>query len=276
MNDYERIRDLIVYLDRNRHEQPGLENLAGYSGLSMFHLQRLFSRWAGITPKAFLKCLTVSHAKRLLRSGSSVLDASLESGLSGPGRLHDLCVSLESASPGEIKSGGAGWTIQAGFSETPFGDCLIAESPRGICHLSFVAGRDRNVEGELIRTDWPNAGLNWDDSFAARIAERLFVRSGQQQASAKLKAFVHGTDFQVRVWRALLSLPYGTLASYGNIASAIGSPESSRAVGTAVGQNRLACLIPCHRVIRSTGIIGDYRWGNERKKAIIAWETAET
>jgi AraC family transcriptional regulator, regulatory protein of adaptative response / methylated-DNA-[protein]-cysteine methyltransferase len=275
MRDYERIKAIIEFLDESRQEQPGLEELSAAAGLSPFHLHRLFSDWAGITPKAFLKCLTLNHAKELLRAGESVLSTSLEAGLSGPGRLHDLCVSLESASPGEIKAGGNGWTIKAGVSESPFGLCLIAGSPRGICHLSFVPTEDRTPATELLREDWPAATLRWDNSFACELAARLFVKPTENGSNARLKAYVRGTDFQVRVWRALLTLPPESLTSYGRIGKAIGSPDASRAVGTAVGRNPLAVLIPCHRVIRETGVIGDYRWGMERKKAILAWENAE-
>lgn len=275
MRDYERVKAIIRFLDEGREQQPSLDELALAAGLSPFHLHRLFSDWAGITPKAFLKCLTVRHAIELLRAGESVLSTSFEVGLSGLGRLHDLCVSLESASPGEIKAGGTGWIINAGFAESPFGLCLIAESPRGICHLSFDVDEDRTQAAELLRHDWPAAKLRWDDSTACEIAATLFVSPEGRRSDARLKAYVRGTDFQIRVWRALLTLPPGYLTSYGKIANAIGSPTAARAVGTAIGQNQLAVLIPCHRVIRETGVIGEYRWGAERKKAMLAWETAE-
>lgn len=275
MNDYERIEKLIRYIAEHAAEQPSLETLANFAGMSSFHLHRMFSDWAGITPKAFLKCLTLSHAKDLLLNGESVLNAALDSGLSGPGRLHDLCVSLEAASPGELKTGGAGWEIKAGFADSPFGKCLIAESPRGICNLAFAASADRTEALQTILGDWPNAEVRWDDSHAASVALRVFDRASKASTSASLKAIVKGTEFQVRVWRALLAVPQGALTSYGQIAKVIDRPSAARAVGSAVGANRLAFLIPCHRVVRETGIVGDYRWGTTRKKAILVWETCE-
>ena len=304
MNDYERIAQVIRFLDARHVEQPDLTTLAGRAGLSQFHFHRLFATWAGVTPKDFLQCLTLAHAKELLREGESILDVALESGLSGPGRLHDLCVNLEAASPGELKSGGAGWTISFGFADSPFGKCLIAESPRGICHLSFVKN-EKTALAELQK-DWPQAKFKRDNSAATQLAARIFslaspkeeragVRRpivsklnsphpnplpvwagrGSQPAQPVLRAFVRGTPFQVRVWRALLQVQPGTLTSYGRLAGAIEKPTAARAVGTAVAKNPLAYLIPCHRVIRETGVIGDYHWGPIRKRAIIAWESSQ-
>ena len=275
MNDYERIALVIRYLDERRTEQPDLATLAEYAGLSQSHFHRLFSAWAAITPKDFLQCLTLSHARELLRTGKSVLDTALISGLSGPGRLHDLCVTLEAASPGELKSGGEGWTISAGFADSPFGRCLVGEGPRGICHLSFVESEDGGAEWVGIRENWPKARLHRDDPAASRLADRVFERPHRSNARPALRAFVQGTEFQVRVWRSLLQLQPGTLISYRSLASALGRPGAARAVGTAVGSNPLAYLIPCHRVIRETGVIGDYRWGHVRKHAILAWESAQ-
>ena len=276
MNEFERIAKVIHFLDRRHTEQPALETLAAQAELSPFHFHRLFSRWAGITPKDFLQCLTLSHAKQLLEAGESVLDASLETGLSGPSRLHDLCVGLEAASPGEIKAAGANWTINAGFSDSPFGSCLIAQSPRGICHLSFVDATDRAQAETAIHHDWPLAHLRWNNSAAKQLATQLFTRPSNDHRTSPLRAFVRGSAFQVRVWRALLNVPAGGLISYGHLAKAIGKPSAARAVGTAVGHNPLAYVIPCHRVIRATGVLGDYRWGTTRKQAIVAWETAST
>lgn len=272
VNDYERIAQVIRFLDARHVEQPDLTTLAGRAGLSPFHFHRLFATWAGVTPKDFLQCLTAAHAKELLRDGAPILDVALESGLSGPGRLHDLCVNLEAASPGELKSGGAGWTISSGFADSPFGKCLIAESPRGICHLAFV----ENEKSALVelQTKWPQAKLKRDDSAATRLAETIFARRAGSETGAPLRAFVRGTPFQVRVWRALLQIPPGTLSSYGRLAGAIDKPAAARAVGGAVAKNPLAYLIPCHRVIRETGVAGDYHWGRIRKRAMIAWESA--
>ena len=272
MNDYERIAQIIRYLDERRAEQPDLAALAAHAGLSPFHLHRLFSAWAGVTPKDFLQCLTLAHAQKLLRAGESVLGAALESGLSGPGRLHDLCVNLEAASPGEWKSGGAGWAISFGFTDSPFGECLIAENPRGVCHLSFVEN-EKTALAELQK-DWPQAKLKPDESAAEKTAGQIFLQRVGSETGAPLRAFVRGTPFQVRVWRALLQVKPGTLTSYGRLANSIGKPTAARAVGAAVGQNPLAYLIPCHRVIRETGVIGNYHWGQIRKRAMIARESS--
>lgn len=272
MHDYERIARVIRYLDAHHGEQPGLAALAAHAGLSPFHFHRLFSTWAAVTPKDFLQCLTVAHAKARLRRGDSVLAAALGAGLSGPGRLHDLCVTLEAASPGEVKSGGAGWTLTAGFADSPFGTCLIAEGPRGICHLGFVTAADGAAEWAELQAAWPQAHLYRDDAQAARLAARIFTHN-DAPTQQPLRAFVRGTAFQVRVWRALLRLPPGTLVSYGQLAVALDAPAAARAVGTAIGRNPLAYLVPCHRVIRETGVVGDYRWGRERKRAMLAWES---
>jgi AraC family transcriptional regulator of adaptative response/methylated-DNA-[protein]-cysteine methyltransferase len=274
MNDYERIAAVIRYLDEHHAEQPSLAMLAERAGLSAFHFHRLFSRWAGITPKDFLQCLTLSHSKALLAEGKSVLNVALTAGLSGPSRLHDLCVSLEAASPGELKSGGADWKIRAGFVESPFGKCLVGESPRGICHLSFVESVSRQAGARAIQQHWPRARVHWDDSAASQLVGSLFQRPATSSSRPALRAFVRGTGFQFRVWRALLQVQAGTLVSYGELAAALGNRAAARAVGTAVGQNPLAYLIPCHRVIRDTGALGDYRWGEARKKAIVVWESS--
>jgi len=273
MNDYQRIARVIRHLDESHTSQPDLATLAAVTGLSPFHFHRLFSEWAAITPKDFLQCLTISHAKELLRSGESVFDAALGTGLSGPGRLHDLCVKLEAASPGEVKSGGAGWTISFGFADSPFGRCLTAEGPRGICHLSFIESEDGMTEMAELHRAWPRARLQRNDGAAARRTSRIFERPTHSDSRPPLRAFVQATAFQVKVWRALLQIESGTLVSYGCLAAALGKPTAARAVGSAVGQNPLAYLIPCHRVIRATGVIGDYRWGSDRKRAIVAWES---
>jgi AraC family transcriptional regulator of adaptative response/methylated-DNA-[protein]-cysteine methyltransferase len=275
MDDYQRIARVIHYLDEHHTEQPDLAALAAYVGLSRFHFHRLFSSWAGVTPKDFLQCLTLAHARDLLRKGTSVLDAALVLGLSGPGRLHDLCIHLEAASPGEVKSGGAGWTIAVGLADSPFGRCVIAEGPRGICYIAFgdVDADDRAAELAALQERWPVARLVRDDANATRLASRVFQRPGVPDRGPALRAFVRGTAFQVRVWRALLQVRPGTLVSYKRLAAALGRPTAARAVGAAVGQNPLAFLIPCHRVIRETGVIGDYRWGATRKQAMVAWES---
>ena len=274
MNDYERIAGVIRYLDEHHTLQPGLDELAETAGLSQFHFHRLFSTWAGVTPKDFLQCLTLEHAKALLHQGQNVLSAALEAGLSGPGRLHDLCVRLEAVSPGELKSGGSGLNIHYGFAATPFDECLVGESERGICHLAFVADEGPDAVLEELRHSWPEAHLRRNDRTAAGLASRIFERPGGNSKRPTLRALVKGTTFQVRVWRALLRVPSGSLVTYGQLAEAIGQPNAAQAVGGAVGNNPLGYLIPCHRVIRETGVIGEYRWGRVRKRAIVAWEAS--
>ena len=274
MNDYERIANIIRYLDEHPIEQPDLATLADHAGLSRFHFHRLFSDWAAITPKDFLQCLTLSHVRGLLREGKSVLDTAVSAGLSGPGRLHDLCVKLEAASPGEMKSGGEGCSIAFGFADSPFGKCLVGESPRGICHLAFVESGDGLAEQARLRQHWPRADLQRSDAIARRIAGQVFAGPRRGGKSTTVRAYVRGTAFQVQVWRALLQVRPGTLVSYGQLAAAMGKAAAARAVGTALGQNPIAYLIPCHRVIRETGVFSDYRWGRERKRAMVAWESS--
>lgn len=274
MNDYERIARVIRYLDEHQAEQPSLETLAAQLGLSPHHFHRLFSAWAGVTPKDFLQALTLAQVRERLKRGASVLDAALEAGFSGPGRLHDLCVTLEAASPGEIKSGGMGWHLQFGFAETPFGECLLAESPRGICHLAFVEPETREIGRDTMVQDWPAARWERNDALAKRQADLIFRNPAENESVPGLRAFVRGSAFQVQVWQALLRLNSGELVTYGRLAERVGHPSAARAVGTAVGQNHLAYLIPCHRVVRETGVIGQYRWGQIRKRAMIAWESS--
>jgi len=273
VNDYERIARVIRYLDERHIDQPDLSQLAAHVGLSEYHFHRLFSKWAGITPKDFLQCLTVAHAQELLRRGESVLGAATGAGLSGPGRLHDLCLNLEAATPGELKSGGQGWTIAAGFAGSPFGTCIVGEGPRGVCHIAFVESGGRAMAWSRLRMAWPGARVDRDDRAAARLARRIFEPRDRDLAGPALRAFVRGTVFQVRVWRALLSVRSGALTSYGRLAATLGQRSAARAVGTAVGANPLAYLIPCHRVIRETGLLGGYRWGTVRKRAMLAWES---
>jgi AraC family transcriptional regulator of adaptative response/methylated-DNA-[protein]-cysteine methyltransferase len=276
MNDYERVARVIRHLDEHYMEQPNLADLAASIGLSQFHFHRLFSSWAGVTPKDFLQCLTLEYVKKSLRNGKNILGSALDAGLSGPGRLHDLCITLEGASPGEIKSGGERWTIEAGFTQSPFGKCLVAESPRGICHLSFVELGNEDADWSELQSEWPNARFRRSDCTARKIVATIFESNGNSHFRSTLRAYVKATPFQIRVWRALLQVPPGHLTTYGQLAETIGKPNASRAVGNVVGQNPLAYLIPCHRVIRSTGIVGNYRWGTIRKRAMLAWETVTT
>src|ERR1700720_3989938 len=231
MNDYERVANGIRFLDPHHTEQPDLNQLASAAGLSPFHCHRLFSAWAGVTPKDFLQCLALEHVKYLLRNGDNVFDVALDAGLSGPGRLHDLCVTLEAASPGEMKNGGAGMQIEYGFGETPFGQALIAETKRGICHLSFVQEEGRDAVRDLLAEQWPKARLHRSDQRAAELSNKIFVRRPQNESRPSLRAFVRGTPFQLRVWRALLNVPSGSLTTYGRLSAAINQPGAARAVG---------------------------------------------
>jgi AraC family transcriptional regulator, regulatory protein of adaptative response / methylated-DNA-[protein]-cysteine methyltransferase len=269
--DYERIARAIGYLRNHAEKQPDLSVVAREIHLSDHHFQRLFTRWAGVSPKRFLQYLTVEHAKTRLETSPSLLNLAGEIGLSGPGRLHDLFVSLEAMSPGEYKAGGAGLEIRYGVHETPFGPALIAVTTRGICGLHFLGDGDAGVA--LLREDWPRAGLREDIAGTAAIIARIFAPL--QRADGKpLALLVRGTNFQVKVWQALLGLPAGALTTYGRLARQIGQPSAARAVGSAVGSNPIAWLIPCHRVIRESGELSHYRWGDTRKAVMLGWEAA--
>lgn len=268
--DYERIEKAIRYLEKNFRTQPKLADVAEQAGLSEFHFQRLFQRWAGISPKRFLQCLTASYAEQLLRESPKLLDAAYDAGLSSPSRLHGLFVSLHAVTPAEWRDGGAGITLRYGFHDSPFGRCLLALTGKGICHLGFVD--DDGSALDELRSAWPGARLQADAAGTRAVAERIFSRAPDQ--GAPLHLWVRGTNFQVKVWEALLRIPAGALVSYGDVAAALGTPQASRAVGSAVAQNHVAYLIPCHRVIRQTGAVGDYRWGSARKKAMLAWESS--
>lgn len=271
--DYALVAQAIQYLGQNFQEQPSLDDLAEMLHISPFHLQRVFSRWAGISPKRFLQFLTVDYAKSRLAAAQSVLDAAYDAGLSGPGRLHDLFVNLEAVTPGEYKSQGEGLFISVGQHSTPFGECLLAATPRGIVALNFL-DPDHSWEqayGELHNT-WGAANISIDPSMTAPLAERIFSPEGN--ALPPLRILVKGTNFQVKVWEALLRIPHGAVCTYADIARTIQNPAAVRAVGGAIGANAVAYLIPCHRVIRQGGLVSDYRWGATRKRAIIGWEAA--
>lgn len=268
-DDYQRIEQAIRYLEANYQTQPELKEVAENIGLSEYHFQRLFTRWAGISPKRFLQFLTKENAKELLKR-SSVLNATYSVGLSSPGRLHDLFVSTEAVSPGEYKTRGSGLLIRYGFQPTPFGEALFGLTERGICHLSFVQDGYQAALANL-QADWKNANLVEDMSATGALVEPVFSLG---QTASPLSLYLTGTNFQLKVWEALLCIPQGALSSYEQIAAQIGHPGALRAVGTAVGHNPIAFLIPCHRVIRKMGEIGNYRWGPLRKKALLGWEAA--
>lgn len=268
--DYQRIERALRYIEANVRRQPGLDEIAAHVGLSEFHFQRLFTQWAGITPKRFLQFLTKEHAKASLRRSQNVLDASLDAGLSGPGRLHDLLVSCEAITPGELKAGGAGLVIDYGTHHSPFGECLVATTARGICHLAFVQDAGEAAIAAL-RAEWPRARLQENQAATATLVRSIF---DPVPRARPLPLLLKGTNFQLKVWEALLAIPPGALVSYQAVARYIHMPNAARAVGTAIGQNRIAYLIPCHRVIQSLGDFGQYRWGGVRKKAMVGWEAA--
>ena len=271
-SDYARVEAAIRHLDAHAAEQPSLQELAAVVGLSEFHFQRLFHRWAGVTPKTFLQVLTLRAAKRRLEGAGSVLEASLEAGLSGPGRLHDLFLGLETLTPGEFKARAAGLEIRWGIHDTPFGEACFALTPRGLAGLSFVDG-DAGGAVEDLRRRWPGAALRHDPSATEACAAELDARA-RGQAPKPLPLLLKGSPFQLRVWEALLRIPEGAVRSYGQLAAAAGAPGASRAVGTALAANPIGVLIPCHRVIRATGAVGEYRWGPDRKRALLALEGA--
>jgi len=270
--DYQRIEQAIHFLERNAHRQPDLAAVAAHIGLSEYHFQRLFTRWAGISPKRFLQFLTKENAKALLARFTPLLETAYEVGLSSPGRLHDLFVQCEAVTPGEFKSKGEGVIISYGFHPTPFGECLLGVTDRGICHLAFVQGGDRDAALRDLRSAWANARLRASPERTRPLVERIFAPS--QQPSLPIHLLLHGTNFQIKVWEALLRIPTGQVTSYEDIAAHLRIPAAARAVGNALANNPIAYLIPCHRVIRKVGEFGDYRYGPARKKAILAWEMA--
>jgi len=272
--DYLRIEEAIRYLEENFRDQPGLDDLAQHLHTSPFHLQRLFRRWVGISPKRFLQFLTIDYAKKLLEESRSVLDSTYEAGLSSPGRLHDLFVNIDAVTPGEFKSKGEGLQIYYGFHDSPFGTCLLAVTDRGICGMSFHD--PSNLEAGLAELGerWRNSQLVDAPQQTRAFFERIFSGSGSDEGMP-LNLFLKGTNFQIKVWEALMRIPSGLVCSYEDIARQIGNPGAVRAVGSAVGANPISYLIPCHRVIRKMGSFGDYHWGSARKKAILGWEAAQ-
>lgn len=272
MSDYDRIAAAIGFITQRVDSQPTLEEVAAHVHLSPFHFQRLFSRWAGVTPKRFLQVLTVERAKQLLRNQHSLLDVSGALGLSSGSRLYDHFVRLEAATPGEYKGGGNEMNIDYAVHDTPFGKAFIAMTGRGICAFAFLDGEDIDTHLSAIRSDWPLAVLRNTDKRTLATVTRMF--SAPLRSDRPLSLHVSGTNFQVSVWKALLQIPPATVTTYSQVASAIGRPGAARAVGRAVGANPIAFLIPCHRVIRQTGELGGYRWGPTRKHAIHAWEAA--
>jgi AraC family transcriptional regulator of adaptative response/methylated-DNA-[protein]-cysteine methyltransferase len=271
--DYERIEKAITYIETNFDRQPELKEISDHIGLSEFHFQRLFSSWVGISPKRFLQFLTKEHVKTLLENSANLLDATFDAGLSSPGRLHDLFVACEAVTPGEYKAKGRGLSISYGFHESPFGECLIAVTGRGICWLSFVRdGSRQTLLAELVSA-WKNAHIIEAPSETRPLVARIYDPA-MWHRSSPLPVLVKGTNFQIKVWEALLRIPVGTVVTYEDVALYIGFPKAVRAVGNAVGKNPVSFVIPCHRVVRKTAEFGNYGGGPARKKAMIGWEAS--
>ncbi len=273
--DYARIEAAILYLEEHFRDQPRLDEMSRQAGLDPHHFQRLFRRWAGISPKRFGQFLTLDYARAQLEASASILDAAYDAGLSGPSRLHDLFVTYEAMSPGTFKRGGAGVDIAWGVHPSPFGPCFVGRTERGICALGFAAG-DADGDIQAVRAEferrWPAARFHEDAHATAPVAARIFQARAAGGDAVRLA--LCGTNFQLKVWEALLRIPPGRITSYQALAQALGLPRSARAVGGAVAANPVSYLIPCHRVIRRTGRFSNYEWGPARKRAMLGWEAA--
>jgi AraC family transcriptional regulator of adaptative response/methylated-DNA-[protein]-cysteine methyltransferase len=271
--DYKRIEKAIKFLEANFPSQPGLKEVAAHIGLSEYHFQRIFSRWVGISPKRFLQFLTKEYAKKLLENSTNLLDVTYGAGLTSPSRLHDLFVTCEAVTPGEYKNKGAGVNITYGFHPSPFGECLLANTERGVCGFYFIKNGDaRDVLDEFKRY-WQNASLCENPAVTAPLISQIFNPAAGKNKEA-LHLILKGTNFQIKVWEALTRIPFGTVVTYEDVAVQVGLPKATRAVGTAVGHNPISYIIPCHRVIRKTAEFGNYGGGPARKKAILGWEAA--
>jgi AraC family transcriptional regulator of adaptative response/methylated-DNA-[protein]-cysteine methyltransferase len=270
--NFNRIAEAIKYIQDNFKTQPGLEEIAEKVNLSPFHFQRLFSEWAGTSPKRFLQYISLNYAKKLLKENqASLFETALETGLSGASRLHDLFVNIEGMTPGEYKNGGENLNINYSFAESPFGHIIVASTQKGICHIAFT--NDEHSGLETLKKQFPLA--NYQQMLDLEQQNALYIFSHDWNKLGQIKLHLKGTDFQLKVWETLLKIPMGKLTTYGSIARQLQNPNASRAVGTAIGDNPVAFLIPCHRVIQSSGALGGYHWGNQRKSAIIGWEAAK-
>ena len=269
--DYDVVRRAIAFISEHWRDQPETEAIAAAAGVTATELHHLFRRWAGLTPKAFLQAITLDHARRLLRDSASVLDASFEVGLSGPGRLHDLFVTHEAMSPGEWKSGGDGLTISYGFHPSPFGTALVMATERGLAGLAFADPGEEAAALADMRSRWPKASYVDDKARTAMLARRIFDPK-LWRADRPLRVVLIGTDFEVRVWEALLRIPMGRATTYSDIAVKLGATKAARAVGAAVGKNPVSFVVPCHRVLGKSGDITGYHWGLTRKRAMLGWE----
>ena len=270
--NFKRIAEAIGYIKSNFKNQPGLDEVAEKVNLSSFHFQRLFSEWAGTTPKRFLQYISIGHAKELLRNNQSLFETALEVGLSGAGRLHDLFINIEGMTPGEYKNGGENLAINYSFSATCFGNIIVASTPKGICHLAFYD--DEATAFSILKNKFPKA--SYQQTTDQLQQDALLIFNGNWNNIQDIKLHLKGTNFQLKVWESLLKIPMGSLSTYGYIARQLQRPNASRAVGTAIGDNPVAFLIPCHRVIQSNGTLGGYHWGLDRKTAMIGWEAAKT
>ncbi len=273
-SQYAIVAAAIAYLRAHHSQQPGLAELALHLGLSQFHVQKLFSRWAGISPKRFVQFLTIEYAKRRMSETMDLLNLSFESGLSGPGRLHDLFVSMEAMSPGEFKQAANGVTVRYGIAVTPFGLALVARTTRGICHLSFTNEHEQDQAIEDLGRHLPQAYLVHDPAGSEALLRQIFEPRVAQHGES-LSLWVSGSNFQVQVWRALLRIPSAGLLNYQQLAGFLGTPRAFRSVASAIAKNPIAYLIPCHRVLRKTGEFGEYHWGVERKTALHIWEAGQ-
>jgi AraC family transcriptional regulator, regulatory protein of adaptative response / methylated-DNA-[protein]-cysteine methyltransferase len=269
--DYERIAHAIQYIQANFKSQPQLDEVAAEISLSPFHFQRLFAEWAGTSPKKFLQYISLAHAKEMLKTQqSTVTDAAYETGLSGTSRLHDLFINIEGMTPAEYKHGGKSLTINYSFADSPFGNLLVAATSKGICHIAFAD--DETTALTQLQAQFPNAQFRQHLDLIQQNALLIFTHDWGKLHEVKLH--LKGTDFQLKVWETLLKIPMGQLSTYGHIAAQIAHPKAARAVGSAIGDNPVAYLIPCHRVIQASGALGGYMWGTTRKTAIIGWEAA--
>jgi AraC family transcriptional regulator of adaptative response/methylated-DNA-[protein]-cysteine methyltransferase len=274
LRDYDAVRRAIAFISESWRVQPTIEAIADAAGVTPDELHHLFRRWAGLTPKAFMQALTLDHAKGLLRASASVLDAALDSGLSGPGRLHDLFVAHEAMSPGEWKAGGAGTTLRYGFHPSPFGTAVVIASGRGLAGLAFAdPGGEQDALVDMQRR-WPRATYVADDAGTAALAARVFDPA-LWRADRPLRVTLIGTDFEVRVWETLLKIPLGRATTYSDIAAKLERPKASRAVGAAVGRNPISFVVPCHRVLGKSGALTGYHWGITRKQAMLGWEAGK-
>ena len=273
---YELMANAIAFIRQNHRQQPDLAAIAKQVHLSEYHFQRLFTKWAGISPKRFLQYLTVEYAKSKIVETRNLLELTGDVGLSSAGRLHDLFVNLEAMSPQEFKLGGAGLQIWYGIHETMFGDCLIATTARGICNLYFLDGIDDQAAASILREEWSKAEIICDRKITQPTCDRLFSHLPNLNTANQppLTLYVKGTNFQIQVWRALLRIPFGGIVTYQVLGRSLGRPKAARAIGNAVGSNPISFIIPCHRVIRESGELGGYRWGLERKTAILGWEAS--